>query len=202
MPLGILFCYMLCYLLYDFLRCKQIFCHFPFTNSNSSLLSCLNFSSSIPPCLLTSFSIFQYQLSPPSSSSLFNTSIPLTHFLFLYHISPLHSMHPSPQNFPLFSSPSAPPSPSSILSPGSAHPPPPPHRQRAWVWACFLSRQLTSACPHCEQGKYAPLCLHSARPSMWKWSECRLVNQSIEQTCLKPCPWNPSLLLFHAWQMS
>lgn len=132
----------------------------------------------------------------------FNTSIHSTHSLFLYHLSPLHSMHPSPLNFPLFTSLLLHlllPFPSSPLAVPT---PPPLPWQRAWVWACFLSRQPTSACPHCEQGKYAPLCLRGARPSMWKWSECRLVNQSIEQTCLKPCPWNPSLLLFHAWQMS
>lgn len=139
---------------------------------------------------------FQCQLSPSSSHSSplvpcspKNTSFQSTHFLSLYyHFSPLHSMHPSFFHTSLLSS----------LSSPLAVPP----WQRAWEWVCFLSRQPTAACPHCEQGKYAPLCLCGTHPSMWKWSECRLVNQSIEQTCLKPCPWNPSLLLFYAWQLS
>lgn len=56
-------------------------------------------------------------------------------------------------------------------------------------------RKPTATCPHCEQRKCALLCLCGAHPSKWKWSECSLVNQSIEQTCLR----NLSLKSFSAF---
>lgn len=159
-------------------------------------------------------SFIPFQSSHTLQNSLFkNTSIHSTHFLSLYyHFSPLQAYISLQLSsfLPSLCTPCIHPSSTPLLCPSSlrlfslslSSPLAVPPWQRAWVWACFLSRQPTVACPHCEQGKYAPLCLCGTHPSMWKWSECRLVNQSIEQTCLKPRPWNPSLLLFYAWQMS
>lgn len=163
--------------------------HFLQMSSTSTPCFCVNTFSSILSCkpLLNN-------LQPVNSYKIpsIHSSLPFIHRLFLFSPVPTH------QTFFLISvSVSVP-----IDTPSFPHP-----------WQCPPGRGPERE-PVSSAGSRAPRArivsrgnvLHcvgcGTHPSMWKWSECRLVNQSIEQTCLKPRPWNPSLLLFCAWQMS
>lgn len=162
-------------------------CHLPLTHLDPKYFICLssffsNCWSSIVSCPFTSLFILRclqhhpFFIQRPRLVLTLLTSIHHTFFCFITTCRHYTACIALPST-----SPPLPAVHASTLCPSLSASPP---WQRAWERARFLSRQPTAASRHCEQGKCAPLCLSGTQPSMWKWSECRLVNQSIEQTCL------------------